>query len=198
MAKRRSFEDVLNTEFRWPRQGDTPFVAADDPSDNAEIEDNGFSRLALMTEGYKKAADLMIEVSTADADTRDTLVFPIVFSYRQFLELSIKYHLATYGRRVGIEPNWHSHDLAQLWAEFLAMLDAYGTVDPDEADPLVGETVLEFAKIDPGSYAYRYPVDRQGNPLPMVYSELYLPELADVMNGVAGYFTGCDGYLNNR
>ena len=46
--------------------------------------------------------------------------------------------------------------------------------------------------------AYRYPVDQQGNPLPMVYGELYLPELADVMNGVAGYFTGCDGDLNNR
>ena len=93
--------------------------------------------------------------------------------------------MATYGPHVGIDPNWHSHDLARLWAAFLAMLDEYGTVDPDEVDPVVGEIVLEFAKIDPGSYAYRYPVDRQGKPLPVAYSDLHLPTLADVMDAVA-------------
>jgi hypothetical protein len=88
-------------------------------------------------------------------------------------------------------------DLAVLWSEFLAMLEHYGTDDPDEADPVVGKIILEFAKIDPGSYSYRYPVDRQGNPVPVAYSDLHLPTLANVMQGVAGYFTGCDGYLGS-
>ncbi len=197
MAKRKLFENILNAEFRWPRLGDRPFVVAGDPLENAEIENDGFARLVLMMEGYKKAADLMIEASTGDRYTRDILVFPIIFSYRQYIELSLKYHLATYGPRVRIEPNWRSHDLEELWAAFMGMLELYGTVDPDEADPVVAEIILEFANIDPASYAYRYPVDRQGNPLRIAYSEFYLPTLADVMNGVAGYFTGCDGYLNS-
>lgn len=197
MAKRKSFEEILNTELRWPRQGDRPFVVADDPFDNAEIASDGFARLVLMMDGYKKAADLMVEESTSDRLTRDMLVFPVIFNYRQFLELSLKFHLATYGPSVGIDPNWRSHDLARLWAKFLEMLHEYGTIDPDEVDPVVGEIVLEFAKIDPGSYAYRYPVDRQGNPLPVAYSDLHLPTLADVMNAVAGYFRGCDGYLKS-
>ena len=61
----------------------------------------------------------------------------------------------------------------------------------------MGEIILEFAKIDPGSYSYRYPVDRNGKPVPAAISDLHLPTLADVMNAVEGYFTGCDGYLDN-
>lgn len=197
MAKRKTFEEILNTEFRWPRQGDKPFVVADDPFDNANIADRSFTRLVLMTDGYKKAADLMVEATTNDRYARDTLVFPIIFNYRQFLELSLKYQLATYGRGAGIGPNWKTHDLSTLWSGFLDMLDRYGTEDPDDVDPVVGEIVLEFAKIDPSSYSYRYPVDTKGNPIPVSYSDLHLPTLADVMNAVAGYFSGCDGYLDS-
>ena len=71
MAKRKSFEEILNTEFRWPRQGDRPFVVADDPFDNANIANGGFERLVLMMEGYKEAADLMVEAATSrSADAR--------------------------------------------------------------------------------------------------------------------------------
>lgn len=197
MAKRLSFEDKLNTEFRWPAQDDKPFIVADDPYDNANIAGDGFTRLVLMKDGYKKASDLMVEAAATDRHSRDTLVFPIIFNYRQFLELSLKYQLATFGPAVEIKPNWTSHDLARLWAEFLAMLGQYGTEDPDEVDPVVEGIILEFAKIDPGSYSYRYPVDRQGNAVPVSYSDLHLPTLADVMQGVGGYFAGCDGYLSS-
>ena len=65
------------------------------------------------------------------------------------------------------------------------------------ADPIVGAIILEFAKIDPASYAYRYPVDRNGRLLPVAQNDLHLPTLADVMNGVSAYFDGCDAYLDN-
>ena len=197
MAKRRSFEEILKSEFRWPRQGDKVFVASTNPLENANIDESGHSRLVLMTDGYKKAGEVMIEAAGRDRLARDALVFPIVFNYRHFLEISLKYLLGTYGPTVGIEPNWHSHDLATLWGSVLDMLVRYGTVDPDEAGPIVGEIILEFAKIDPGSYAYRYPVDKQGRPLPVAQSDLHLPTLADVMNGVSNYFDGCDAYLDS-
>lgn len=198
MGKRKSFEEILNAQFRWPKQGDKPFVVADEPFDNANIAGDGFTRLVLMMDGYKQAADLMIAASVDDQPTRDVLVFPIIFNYRQFLELALKYQIATYGPTVGIEPVWNTHFLDRLWGRFLEMLERYGTEDPDEADPAVGEIVLEFAKIDPDSYSYRYPVDRRGNPIPVAYTDLHLPTLANVMQGVAGYFTGCDGFLSDR
>ena len=197
MANRKVFEDLLSSEIRWPTRGDKPFVVSDDPFDNANIADNVFTRLVLMMSGYKEAADLMVNSAASDRSKRDTLIFPIIFNYRQFLQLALKYQLAVYGPRVGIQPNWNTHDLAALWSGFLAMLENYGTEDPDKADPVVGEIILEFAKIDPRSYSYRYPVDRNGDPVPVAYSDLHLPTLADVMKAVDAYFTGCDGYLDN-
>ncbi|MDH3665279.1 MAG: hypothetical protein OEU92_35565 [Alphaproteobacteria bacterium] len=196
MTKRKLLEDVLDSEFRWPIKGDKPFVVADDPLDNANLADDGFTRLRLMKDGYKNAADLMVVAADNDA-ARNMLVFPIVFNYRHFLELSLKFQLATYGPTAGIEPNWKTHCLAALWNEFLEMLDRYGTEDPDEADPVVGDIIREFAKIDPGSYSHRYPVDRRGTPIPLAQTDLHLPTLAGVMDAAATYFRGCDVYLSS-
>ena len=82
MAKRKSFEEILNSEFRWPVRGDKPFVIAADPLENANIAANEFARLVLMTEGYKQAADLMVVEAEKDRANRDFLVFPIIFNYR--------------------------------------------------------------------------------------------------------------------
>jgi hypothetical protein len=160
--KRRVFEEIIKAEFRWPTAGDQAFVIAADPLENANIADDELTRLVLMMEGYKKAADLMVRHAGAEAAERDFLVCPIIFNYRQFLELSLKYIIATYGPVVGIAPNWTSHDLETLWAAFTKLLAAYGTSDPDDADPVVAQLIAEFAKIDPGSYSHRYPVDRRG------------------------------------
>lgn len=195
--KRRSFEDIIGEEFRWPAAGDAPFVESPDPMENANIAGSARARLVLMTDGYKKGADLMVDHASEDDVDRDFLVCPIIFNYRQFLELSLKYMLATYGPRVGVKANWDSHRLDTLWKAFATMLDRYGTEDPDAADPIVAEVVAQFSKIDPGSYSHRYPVDRQGRPLPLTMTDLHLPTLKDVMKAVANYFTGCDGYLDN-
>jgi len=163
--KRIKFEEILQTEFRWPTDGDAAFVTAEDSHQNANIAEDEFTRLVFMME-------------------RDYLVCPIIFNYRQFIELSLKYIIANYGGTVGIDPVWNSHDLPHLWLVFTKVLARYGTTDPDEADPVVAGIVAEFAKIDPGSYSHRYPVDTKGQPIPLTVSDLHLPTLADVMEGI--------------
>lgn len=79
----------------------------------------------------------------------------------------------------------------------MEVLEGYGHEDAEETDPVVAEIVAEFAKVDPGSFSYRYPVDTKGNPIPIAHDELDLPVLADVMEALEGYFTGCDGYLDH-
>lgn len=195
--KHRVFQEVIQDEFRWPASGDKPFVEADDPLENANIAGSSRKRLVCMMEGYKKGADIMIDHSVVHEIDRDYLVCPVIFNYRQFLELSLKYMLATYGHYVDIAANWSTHSLEPLWTEFEVMLERFGTPDPDEADPIVGEVVAEFAKIDPGSYSHRYPVDRKGQPLPLAITDLHLPTLKDVMQAVSNYFSGCDGYLDD-
>ena len=146
MSKRHVFEDILNSDFRWPMEGDTPFVEAADPMDNALIAKDDFARLVLMTDGYKRAADIAVAHCAEHPVDRDFLVYPIIFNYRQFIELSLKYQLATHGRPVEIEANWNTHKLEDLWQGFEKMLERYGTPDPDEADPVVASVVAQFAE----------------------------------------------------
>jgi len=100
-----------------------------------------------MMTGYKKAADLLVEQSQRSGYDRDTLVYPIIFMYRQFIELELKYLISTYGPRTGVKANWKSHDIAHLWSEFVKVLAAYGVEDPDDTDSVVSAIVAEFAKV---------------------------------------------------
>lgn len=51
--------------------------------------------------------------------------------------------------------------------------------------------------MDPRSFSYRYPVDTKGNLVNLAHQEIDLHRLADVMNDLDGYFSGCDAYLHN-
>ena len=197
MGKRLKFEDILKAEFRWPKDGDDPFVQADDWDKNAQVAGDGLDRLFRMTKGYKLAADLMVEASNKCHAERDCLVFPVIFNYRQFIELELKYQIATYGGIVGVDAIWNTHNLAELWSSFSKILELFGNPDPDNADPIVERIIAEFSKVDPQSYSYRYPVDRKGNPIPIAYDELDLNWLANVMKAVENYFSGCDGFLSD-
>ena len=197
MGKRKTFEKAFNADFRWPTKGDIAFKPSEDWKRNALIEGSERQRLVQMMTGYKIAADLMVQRAVESPSDRNTLVFPIIFNYRQFIELSLKYLIAEFGRTVDLPANWQTHDLVRLWNEFASVLERYGTHDPDEADPVVGGIIAQFAKVDPGSYSYRYPVDRNGKPIPIEMEELDLETLADVLDGLDAYFTGCEGYLDH-
>ena len=134
MAKKQAFEDLLETDFRWPTAGDNPFVRSENWFDNAIMPKEKNHRMANMTRGYKQAADLMVSSTTENRFERDAIVFPIIFNYRQYIELSLKYLISEYGPNVEIDPIWNTHDLARLWSEFSKILERYGTPDPDEAD----------------------------------------------------------------
>lgn len=196
MTNEDSFDSILNREFRWPKSGDRPFTRSSNWQDNAYLEKHAGGRLVMMMTGYKEGADLMVEKAAKQRGDRDVLVFPIVFNYRQFIELSLKFLIAQYGGRVGIPANWKSHDLGELWKTFQRVLNGNGHSNADHADLAVEEVIAEFAKVDPDSFSYRYPVDTKGTPIPLEHEQLDLATLADVMAALENYFSGCDGYLD--
>jgi hypothetical protein len=191
-----SFDDLMQRPFRWPKADDRLFQVSARWDGNAVLAEHPHSRMVLMLTGYKRAADSLVKQAVEDTADRDTLVFPIIFNYRQFLELSLKYLISTYGRTVGVDPIWKSHDLTKLWTQFEAVLQAFGSDDEDGATAAVGRLVAEFATVDPGSFSFRYPVDTQGRPIELAHGYMDLSVLADVIEGVDGYFTGCDGHLD--
>lgn len=191
------FESLLHSDFRWPTTGDEPFVTSEQWQNNSCIDPYRHGRLVMMMTGYKMAADLMVAHVAGSRHDGDALVFPIIFNYRQFVELSLKYLIATYGRTVGIEALWNTHDLGVLWSTFIEVLDGYGHEDQEGTDVVVAKIIVEFAKVDPGSFSFRYPVDRKGKLVNLAHKEVDLHRLADVMRGLEAYFTGSDGYLDS-
>ena len=197
IEEKPDFESLLHTDFRWPTEGDAPFTQSENWEQNVYIDRFGHGRIVMMMNGYKMAGDLMVAQVARDRHDGDVLVFPVVFNYRQFIELSLKFLIATYGHTVGIKAEWNTHDLKSLWETFLEVLEGYGHDDAEGTDAIVEEIILEFAKVDPRSFSYRYPVDTKGNPVLLAHQEIDLHRLADVMHGLDGYFSGCDGYLDD-
>lgn len=196
MAKRLTFEELVGKGFRWPQDGDDPFDVGED-GNHAMLAKSDFTRFVLMFEGYRKSADVLVERALDDWREADTLVYPVLFLYRHALELNLKYIINFYGPHVDVEPVWDTHDFKVLWPRFLEVLHRFGTDDPDRADQVVGGVIAQFGNVDPGSFSHRYPCDRFGNPIPLAQERMNLETLKDVMDGVFGYFTGTDGYLDS-
>lgn len=190
-----AFENILNQRFRWPTSGDRLFGHSASVADDAAISHDPLSRLYDMTEGYKRAADMLIEHGAGNRIDRHYLVYPVIFCYRHYLELSLKTILLVYGSTVDITPNWKAHDLNQLWPLFEKVLRRHGA--NDEADAVVRKCVAEFSKIDPKSITFRYPVSQEGKPVEIDLEGLDLLQLREVMKGIYGYFSGVDGIYTN-
>ena len=118
-----TFDDRLEEDFQWPEIGDTLFSQGT-PVNAAFLERHPDYRSYHMTRGYKLAADLLVEQAEARGfSRRRQLVYPIVFCYRHFLELSLKDMLEKYGPMANVEPNRKGHQLESLWSNFRILLD---------------------------------------------------------------------------
>lgn len=161
--------------------------------------------LELYVIGYKKAADKLVENIMNTPRHQDALVFPICFLYRQYIELRLK-ELIKSGRRLLDEPGEfpQHHKILTLWetAEIILKKVSDGNIDSPDFLTLPSHVVNEFAKIDPDSFAFRYPNDKHGaNPLEGL-SHINLRRVAQYVNAFARAMdaasTGIAAYLDQR
>ena len=151
-----------------------------DAIDNANSFSIGFGDhpkqlFGLFAKGYAKAAStLASDLLARDFGFRDYEAYPVVFLYRHALELALKNILIKPARLIaftGVE-NLQAklcpiHDLVKLSNSAAVLLR--GLFPRDTELKKVIHNMLgiaaEFADVDPGSFAYRYPVDKNGNML---------------------------------
>jgi hypothetical protein len=146
---------------------------------------------SLYASGYKEAADALVARVEEHSTNQDTFVYPVLFLYRQYLELQLKMmvrtlrHLKDIGRDF---PKGHKIDV--LWTEAEKLIrQAF----PDELKAELIETgrlIREFAKVDPLSTAFRYPVDNEGNPSLPGIRYINLRNVRDVMAKIAMLLDG--------
>ena len=114
-------------------------------------------------DGYKNAADYLVDCAAAKNE-RDSLVFPIVFLYRHYLEVQLKDILRMlylhHGKICKI-PN--DHNLVTLWKSVRPLMErVYDDPESSDNNGHIEARIEEFSQLDEGSYAFRYPVDTKG------------------------------------
>lgn len=174
---------------------DKLFTPHDDWWNNAclNVSRNDWGVYAL---GYKEAADLLVEHVVNHRASQDTLVYPILFSYRHYIELVIKdtLRMAIRLQDVADQP-MGNHNIENLWGELHKLLLV---IFPDE---MVNELkdvfrlVGEFYKVDARSFSFRYPVDKAGNPSLPGITHINLRNVRDVVNNIATILTGVNAQL---
>ena len=114
--------------------------------------------------GYKRAADMLIERVQKEQHLFDinTLVFPIVFLYRHYLELRLKSIIkegyAVFDERKNVP---ETHDLYKLWNKANELRIKAEIEIKKKYSDLVFSCIKDFAQIDPFSEAFRYPTKKK-------------------------------------
>ena len=192
-----SLTDLLEEDFRWPAIGDKLF-SVEQPAYGAVLARHSEERLYHLTGGYKLAADLLVEQAEAQAWRRRKLVYPIVFCYRHYLELTLKSFLQQYGQLGELTSSWNHHRLEDLWRDYRTLLRTVGEeASEEQGTSVVEQCVAEFAKIDPASDAFRYPTRRRGQSFDTELAMLDLISLRNTMQGIENYFLAADGFLHS-
>lgn len=191
------FLSLLNPEFTWPEPGDRLFVAPGRRPDEGRLASHAWTRLVLMADGYREAAERLVDAAAADTGLQGTVVYPVIFLYRHFLELELKYVLATYGRHFDEEADWKSHSLMDLWEKVRPIIEMAGSGTDDRgANDAVEACIREMSVADPMSFSFRYPVAKGGRPMVLAFETVDLGNLRKTMRKIANYFGGLDGLLD--
>ena len=143
--------------------------------------------------GYKKAADILVTYIKKERRSQDTLVFPILFLYRQYLELSIK-NLIQKGRQLQdiSEPTPGGHRIHDLWKVCEKLLNEIAPGDSTAEIKQINRLILEFCAVDPRGTAFRYPEDNNGNPSLPDITHINIRNVYDVIEKISVILEGAD------
>lgn len=153
--------------------------------------------------GYKEVSDKAVEfaVQSKDIAVLDTHVFPIIFNYRQFLELSLKSLYLDYSSHSIKEKiaTLHSagHDLMKMWQKLEPiLLNLYAGNENKEMVNTVKSYIKQFHDTDRSSFNFRYPITKEMVPVFKTEKRYDLVNLKTRMQELSNYFDGADGQLD--
>lgn len=147
----------------------------------------------LFAKAYGSAAERLTQQLLQAPRFSDYEAYPVVFLYRHALELSLKhviYRCAELGALRAIDSVrdelYNDHKLPDLMEAAAASLNL---LFPEDAllvtlIPTCRQTCLEFARIDPYSFSFRYPMDKKGRYATKPHLTLNLSSFAQHMSSV--------------
>lgn len=199
----------MEDEVAWPRPGMSLLKTTNKRDWRPNANMSWGPNWTLYQYGYAEAAKLLM-ARTASGTDQDFLIYPILFTARQAIELGLKEIILGGSRLMGRdEPDLICHDLRYLWKIAKTLLaDAEALHHPgasDEAATTAFEDLIkQLSAADPKSMTFRYPVDTKGRPSFVVGTSAgKVPELINTrdlsktLNAMFNYLTGAGAWLEN-
>lgn len=154
---------MTEDDYAWPSKGMTLFDTTGDGDWQANAQMPHRPDWVVYKSGYELAAKLLME-RTASGSDQDFLIYPILFTARQAIELGLK-EIILLGTRLSDTNESYptSHDIWRLWEIARGVLATAGASLDDDTDAFES-LVKQLHAADPGSMTFRYPVDKKGAP----------------------------------
>lgn len=193
-------ETAIDLPEHWPKRGDQLFVQTSGTSD-ADLSTFPGERLYRMKKAFKTSGDILVGQSEENIHERRNLVWPVVFCYRQYIELALKDMIAEHGLQLDpqIKPDWVDHALTPLWTSYKKLIDATlleTTVDELPGVAAMEALIKEFDRVDVGSYTFRYPTDTKGVQTNIPMNSVDLRHLRNTMEGIHLYLDAAESALD--
>ena len=191
--------EAEDRQLLWPRDGDRAFVEVH-PLRGAWVAPATDERLYRMIKGFHESGDLLVAETELNLRRSMDLLYPIIFNYRQSLELRLKYLLMAYAPLASEEPDYRSHDLRKLWAKckrVVACLDSSAQSSNQEAFDAVDALMAEYDAVDPGSDAFRFAHNTRGEAIKLNLSAIDLVNLRHVVAGIHNFLECADLHLHH-
>ncbi len=163
----------------------------------------GKSELRLMGYylGYKNGADALVEKILNDDSSKsyDTLIYPVLFLYRHYLELVLKYIYIVFSNESTENKikfiKAVSHDINKVWQQKVKQIlknNEVCDVDIDVAENYINE----FSLKDENSFYFRYPFDKHLNMVINHEQWIDIENFKDIMDEIYLFFETCINTLH--
>lgn len=153
--------------------------------------------------GYKHAGDFLAQHVIKTRRHQDVLVYPLVFLYRQYLELRLKELIKAGSLLIDKSQSYPKHHkIDVLWKQCRKILEEAYPEDCSADLNAVEDCIKQFSEYDPSSTAFRYPTDKKGKKSLPGLTHINLKNFSEIMENLAslldGASTGISCYLDMK
>ena len=176
-------ESIRNNSF--PQKEDRLFIAVTHEGKWLPSGD-----IFKISEGYRlSAVSLYQEIKKNEWMNKQYLSSAMIFSFRQFLEVRLKELIYIGKRELFDDPQFKAtHSLEDLFQTYaLEVLPKADLSFNKEMVSVVNKLIHEFNFIDPKSMSFRYPMDKELNPIHDM-SNFDIDNFKEVMDKLANFF----------
>jgi hypothetical protein len=196
---------TVSLSTSWPQKNAKLFIGAGPPKNFSRIGWGDAShQYVLYKTGYKTSADTLVDylLVSKSVEKLDTFIFSILFLYRQFVELELKWIIlrrsdVDRSKKIAILHDKKAHNLRWLWRKARPVIEKDATLDEQKDVSIVEDYIEQFHVLDETSFSFRYPITKDLDGILNKERRINLPNLRQRMDELYHFFMGLDAKLSS-